>query len=65
MFVPRTGMGAEDDGWILSMWYDPAVDRSELVIQDARDFSGNVVARMKLNHRVPYGFHGSWVPAKD
>ena len=65
VFVPRNKSSAEDDGWILSLWYDPTVDRSELVIQDARDFSGETAARVKLNHRVPYGFHGNWVPAKN
>jgi carotenoid cleavage dioxygenase len=65
VFVPRNKSSAEDDGWILSLWYDPTVDRSELVIQDARDFSGETAARVKLNHRVPYGFHGNWVSAKN
>ncbi|MBV8224340.1 MAG: carotenoid oxygenase family protein [Verrucomicrobia bacterium] len=60
----RDRFGAEDDGSILSLWYDPTVDRSEMVMQDARDFSGEPAARVKLNHRVPYGFHGNWVPAK-
>ncbi len=61
VFVPR-GLG-EDDGWVLSVWYDPAVNSSELLIQDARDFSGRPVARVKAPHRVPFGFHGNWVPA--
>jgi len=30
--VPRTGSSAEDDGRTLSMWYDPAFERSEPLI---------------------------------
>ncbi len=61
VFVPRGC--AEDDGWVLSVWYDPKVDSSELLIQDARNFSGHPIARVKAPHRVPFGFHGNWVPA--
>jgi len=62
VFVPRGPSSSEDDGWVLSVWYDPAVDSSELLIQHARNFSGRPVARVKAPHRVPFGFHGNWVP---
>lgn len=62
VFVPRSANSAEDDGWVLSVWFDPSVNSSEMVIQDARDFSGRPVARVKAPHRVPFGFHGNWVP---
>lgn len=65
VFVPRDLASAEDDGWVLSMWYDAALDRSELAIQEARDFAAKPVARVKLNHRMPFGFHGNWVPARQ
>jgi len=64
-FVPRANAAAEDDGWLLSIWWDPATDRSELVIQDATDLSATPVARVKLTHRVPMGFHGSWSSAAE
>jgi carotenoid cleavage dioxygenase-like enzyme len=63
VFVPRPHKSGEQDGWVLSVWYDGNNNRSELVIQDAADFSGKPVARVKLSHRVPFGFHGNWVPA--
>jgi carotenoid cleavage dioxygenase-like enzyme len=63
VFVPRNSKSDEDDGWVLSVWYDLSVNSSELLIQDARDFSGRPVARVKAPHRVPFGFHGNWVTA--
>ncbi|MGX1480560.1 UNVERIFIED_CONTAM: carotenoid cleavage dioxygenase-like enzyme [Streptomyces canus] len=65
VFVPREGGTAEDDGWILTIWWDPATDRSELVVQNAQDFTAAPVARIRLNHRVPLGFHGSWASAAE
>jgi carotenoid cleavage dioxygenase-like enzyme len=64
VFVPRASGATEDDGWVLAVWYDPAVNSSELAIIDAKDFSGKPVARVKAPHRVPFGFHGNWVPAE-
>jgi carotenoid cleavage dioxygenase len=65
VFVPRSAGAAEDDGWVLAVWYDPALNRSELIVLAAQDFAGEPVARVKLQHRVPFGFHGNWVPAQD
>ena len=62
VFVPRQGARAEDDGWVLSYVYDANRDRSDVVILDARDFGGDPVAIISLPVRVPYGFHGGWVP---
>ena len=56
---PRRG---EDDGWVMSYVYDAATDRSDVVILDAQDFTGEPVATIHLPVRVPFGFHGSWVP---
>ncbi len=53
---------AEDDGWIMAVWYDPTRNASELVILAAQDFDGEPVARALLDHRVAPGFHGTWIP---
>lgn len=53
---------AEDDGWIMTFVYDQATDRSELLIADASHFDAPPVAKIKLPTRVPFGFHGSWLP---
>jgi carotenoid cleavage dioxygenase-like enzyme len=62
LFVARTDDGAEDDGWVMSYVYDATTDRSDVVILDAGDFPGDPVATIHLPVRVPFGFHGSWLP---
>lgn len=68
-FVPRADGIDEDDGWLLSYVFDEsqldedgqcrADAKSELWIIDAKSMS-NVVARIHLPQRVPYGLHGTW-----
>lgn len=69
-FVPRNNGSSEDDGWILSYVFDessqldsygecPANAKSELWIIDAKNMK-DVVARVYLPQRVPYGLHGNW-----
>lgn len=62
LFVPRSDTAGEDDGWVMSYVYDAATDRSDVVILDAQDFAADPVATIHLPVRVPFGFHGSWVP---
>ncbi|WP_280366891.1 carotenoid oxygenase family protein [Nocardia wallacei] len=52
---------AEDDGVLMGFVYDAPSDRSELAILDAGTLE--TVASVQLPHRVPAGFHGSWIPA--
>jgi len=69
-FVARDGAAAEDDGWLVMYVFDEAqLERasgaarpdaaSELWIVDARGMR-DVVARVCLPQRVPYGLHGTW-----
>jgi len=62
VFVPREGATEEDDGWVLSYVYDATTDKADVVILDAQDFTGDPVATIHLPVRVPYGFHGNWIP---
>jgi len=62
VFVPRSADAGEDEGWILSYVYDGATDHSDVVILAADDFTGDPVATIHLPQRVPFGFHGNWVP---
>jgi carotenoid cleavage dioxygenase len=47
----------------MSYVYDAKRDASDVVILDARDFSGDAVATIRLPVRVPFGFHGGWLGA--
>ena len=68
VFVPRDPNASiddpsnEDDGWIMSYVHDATTDTANVVILDAQDFSGEPVATVHLPQRVPFGFHGNWVP---
>lgn len=61
VFVPRSAIAPEGDGWLLTMVYDSATDRSELVVLDTADFTGEPVAVVPLPVRVPHGLHSLWV----
>jgi carotenoid cleavage dioxygenase-like enzyme len=62
VFVPRQASTAEDDGWVLTYVYDAARDTSDFVILDAQGFAAPPEAVVALPQRVPFGFHGSWIP---
>ncbi|MCJ1313538.1 hypothetical protein MMC25_007217 [Agyrium rufum] len=78
-FVPRLHSdndkpSAEDDGWLLTYVFDesqldahgecPPDAKSELWIIDAKNMR-DVVARVRLPQRVPYGLHGHWFSEED
>ncbi|KAI3392292.1 hypothetical protein diail_5900 [Diaporthe ilicicola] len=75
-FVPRreSERRSEDDGWLLTYVFDESqLDAdgecdgdavSELWIIDAMNMK-DIVARVQLPQRVPYGLHGSWFPEEE
>jgi all-trans-8'-apo-beta-carotenal 15,15'-oxygenase len=63
VFVPRPGSTAEDDGWVLTLVYDAACDRTDVVILNGTDLSQGPIARLHLKHPIPYGLHGCFTPA--
>ena len=74
-FVPRENGVTEDDGWLLAYVFDEssqlAADgeaksnaKSELWIIDATNMT-DVVAKVRLPQRVPYGLHGNWISEED
>jgi carotenoid cleavage dioxygenase-like enzyme len=62
VMIPRTDSSAENDGWLMSMVHDSATQTTDLVILDAGDPAAGPVATVHIPARVPYGFHGNWVP---
>jgi carotenoid cleavage dioxygenase-like enzyme len=73
-FVPRENGDSKDDGWILSYVFDESqldengnagpYAKSELWIIDAVEMK-EVVCRVKLPQRVPYGLHGNWFSEEE
>ena len=62
-FVPAAGSDPRsDEGWLMFYLHDENREKTEFVILDANNFANDPVARVKLPQRVPYGFHGSWIP---
>ncbi len=53
----------EGDGWILTLVYRGAEDRSDLVVFDAGAIETGPIGVARLPRRVPFGFHGNWRPA--
>ena len=64
VFVPRPEARAEDDGWLVTYVHDEGDGTSELIVIEARDFGAPPVARVIIPARVPYGFHGAWIPGE-
>lgn len=62
-FLPTRGCENEDGGYIMAFVHDEERCISELQIVNAVDLK--VEATVKLPSRVPYGFHGTFVEAKD
>ena len=63
IFVPDSPDAGEDEGWLLSIAYHRAEARSELLIFNAQSIHAGPVARIILPERVPFGFHGLWIPS--
>jgi carotenoid cleavage dioxygenase-like enzyme len=62
VFVAAPDGRGEDEGWLLQYVYDEARDGSDLVILDATGLGAKPVAVVRLPQRVPFGFHGNWIP---
>ncbi|KAK6132096.1 hypothetical protein DH2020_034162 [Rehmannia glutinosa] len=64
LFLPRDpNSEEEDDGYILAFTHDEKTWKSELQIVNAMTMK--LEATVKLPSRVPYGFHGTFISAKD
>jgi len=58
IFVRRSE-ASEDDGALVTLVYDATSDHTYGLVLDARDLSP--LASAHFDHRVPPGFHGTWV----
>ncbi len=62
VFVPRSDVADEDDGWLIGLVINTQTDTTDLAILDAQTFAASPVATIHLPHRIPPGFHGNWFP---
>ena len=62
VFVPRSLAAPEADGWLLTVVWRPESETSALLVLDTAALAEGAVAEVRLPRRVPFGFHGSWVP---
>jgi len=61
--APKSADAGEAEGYVLTLVYRSAENRSDLVVLDAQDVARGPVATAKLPVRVPFGFHGNWLAA--
>lgn len=64
-FAPKKNAQSEDEGYVVCYTHNVSTDKSELVILDAQQFSSGPVARIALPHRVPMGFHATWISGEN
>jgi beta,beta-carotene 9',10'-dioxygenase len=58
VFVGRPGRSAEDDGVLLTVVLEPERGASSMVVLDAATLAE--LARARVPHHVPFGFHGQF-----
>jgi carotenoid cleavage dioxygenase len=62
VFAPDPAGVDEDDGWLCNFVTDRTTMTSDFVVLEAGTL--DEVARVHLPQRVPFGFHGNWMPAE-
>ena len=62
-FVPESADSGEGEGFLLTFGFDRTTDNSDLLIFEALDIAKGPIAQVHMPRRVPYGFHGVFVPA--
>jgi len=60
VFIPRTDGSGQDDGYLITIMFDGAAQRSDVVILDAKDVSKGPICRIPLLQPVAYGTRGCW-----
>ena len=60
VFVPRAADAAEDDGFVLCTSYDGPENATYLNVFEGRSIDAGPIAKARLEHRIPHGFHGNF-----
>lgn len=64
VFAARPGSSEEGAGYLLATVFDERRNASHLVVLDAGHVEKGPLACAHLDHRLPAGFHGSFVPRR-
>ncbi|NML64478.1 lignostilbene alpha-beta-dioxygenase [Hymenobacter sp. RP-2-7] len=59
VIIPRPGATAEDDAYLAYLRFDAATHTTDLLVADAASLT--TLARWRLPHNIPLGFHGLWI----
>ncbi len=62
IFIPTRADGDEDDGVVVTLVFDAAANRTDIVGLDARDLAARPLFTARLKHHVPYSLHGYFTP---
>ena len=62
VFQPSTRTTDEDDGYLMGFVYNKIEKLSTLDVFHTQDIKSGPIARVQLNHKVPSGYHGVFVP---
>lgn len=68
VFAPKSGADysrTEDDGYVITLVTDTKDWTSWCLVFDATDIEQGPIARVKMPHRVPAGFHATWARPQD
>ncbi len=52
----------EGQGYLVANVYDAESDKTHLCILDAENVEAGPIGKAMMDHRVPFGFHGNWMP---
>ncbi|KAL8521451.1 hypothetical protein ACS0TY_011826 [Phlomoides rotata] len=62
---PHNPAAAEDDGYVIVYVQDENKEESWFLVMNAKSTTLDIVAKVRLPGRVPYGFHGLFVAQND
>lgn len=60
-FAPADNPKSEDHGYVITFMWNDKLREQELQVFDALDISAGPVARVKMPHAIPVGFHACWM----
>lgn len=60
-FAPADNPKSEDHGYVITFVWNTKTETEELQVFDALDISKGPVARIKIPHHIPSGFHACWM----